>query len=187
MSSDVAPCTRDFAHYDVPFPVEGRPGICRLWDTPGLNGTSSFRPFRASNPSIQSLRRFLQERYRTGELDLLVFCVQGNRASDAMSNAYNTFCRPTRRIAAPVVIAVTHLERQQPTMEAWWQYNERGLGDLGLVFDGYACLTCVSPHHRRWASRVAICDLVSAQYPSLAGRSLSSEEYLSNEKGCTIC
>ena len=191
VSSDAAPCTRDFAYYDVPLELEGAPGMCRLWDTPGLNGTSRFRSFRASNPpipSIPSLRRFLQERYRSGELDLLVFCAQGNRASsNVISKYYNTFCRPTRRIAVPVVIAVTHLERQQPTMDAWWHNNERSLGDLGCVFDGYACLTCMSFHHRGCASYEAIRSLISAQYPSPAGRSLSPVEYINDEKVCIIC
>ncbi|KAN0090973.1 hypothetical protein V8E55_004539 [Tylopilus felleus] len=172
VSPDVQPCTGNFAHYDVPLAIEGRPGMCRLWDTPGLNKASGLGRLFRRNTTVASVRRFLQERYRSGELDLLVFCVQGNRASNAIARAYDTFCRPTRRIAAPVVIAITHLERQQPTMEAWWQHNERGLVDLGLVFDGYACLTCESSHHRGWASREAICGLVSAQYPSRAGRSL---------------
>ncbi|KAN0087966.1 hypothetical protein V8E55_006587 [Tylopilus felleus] len=182
VSPDLGPCTTKFSHYDVS--IEGE--AYRLWDTPGLNGTPTFRSFLASNPSTQSLRQFLQERHQFGELDLLVFCVQGNRAINAISSIYNIFCRPTRRIA-PVIIAVTHLERQQPIMEAWWRNNERSLGDLGCVFDGYACLTCVSPHHRRWASQEGIRSLISAPYRPRAGWSLSSEEYLSDEKGCTIC
>ncbi|KAF8557523.1 hypothetical protein OG21DRAFT_1406993, partial [Imleria badia] len=69
--------------------------------------------------------------------------VRGNRADKRMLRIHKIFCRATRRMGIPVVIAVTHLERVRPTtMEACWQDNERTLGNLGLIFDGHdACLT----------------------------------------------
>ena len=188
VSPDATPCTSNFPSYDVS--VRGRP--YRLWDTPGLNeATGFFKLFRRKSSMIGSLKRFLQERRRRGELDLLVFCVRGGRAHGAMSKAYTTFCLTTRRIAIPVVIAITHLERAQPTMETWWQNNERELGKLGLLFDGHACLTCLSPHHRRWASQQDICALISAEYPQLKPASgwstLSDREYLDDpDKGCVV-
>lgn len=184
MSPDARPCTSDFACYDVPIGE----GTYRLWDTPGLNDASSFagRLFRRKTLVTGSLKRFLQDRHRLGELDLLVLCVRGSRASEAMSRTYRIFCRTTRRIA-PVVIVITHLERVQPTMEAWWQDNERRLGELGFVFDGYACLTCLSPHHRRWASQQDIRHLISAEYRPRAWSMLSDREYLSGPDGCVVC
>ncbi|KAF8557970.1 hypothetical protein OG21DRAFT_77987 [Imleria badia] len=183
VSPDAMPCTSDFSVYDVT--IERRRYM--LWDTPGLNVPSSIgRLFRRQTSAIGSIRRFLQERHRRGELDLLVYCVRGSRASDAMSRAYKLFCHTTRRIAIPVVIAITHLERAQPTMEAWWQDNERRLGDLGLVFDGHACLTCLSPHHRRWASQRDIRLLISAEHRPRALSTLSDREYL-NDPGCVVC
>ena len=185
VSPDATPCTNDFAVYDVT--IRGR--MHRLWDTPGLNVPSGFsRLFRRKTSATRSIRRFLQERRRHGELDLLVFCVRGNsRASDAMAKAYKIFCRATRQVAIPVVIAITHLERAQPTMGAWWQDNERRFGNLGLVFDGHACLTCLSPHHRRWASQQDIRGLISAEYRPRAWSTVSDREYLNDPNSCVVC
>ena len=152
VSCDAQPCTNAFASYDVS--LDGR--RYRLWDTPGLTKTSSF--FWRKD---RSLKTFLAERRGGMQLDLLVLCVRGNRVSQGPSRVYEAFCRTTRQIGIPVVIAVTHLEKTQPTMESWWQENEAKLGDLGLLFDGHACLTCVSPLHRRWASQAEICTLIS--------------------------
>lgn len=180
------PCTTDFSSYDVC--IEGR--THRLWDTPGLTVASGFRLIKGfTQAAEQSLKRFLQERRRLGELDLLVFCVRRSRSADEnMSRLYKMFCRPSRRMAIPVTVAITHLERVQPTMEAWWQDNERRLGTLGLVFDGHACLTCLSSHHRMWASQRNIRDLISAEYRPRAWSVVSDREYLGDsEKACAIC
>lgn len=183
VSPDATPCTTTFAPYEVP--IEGR--TYRLWDTPGLNKASGFRLFGRSNTTRESIKKFLQERRRRGELDLLVFCVGGSRAHEGMARAYKIFCRATRQIATPVVIAITHLERQQPTMDSWWQINERALGNLGLVFDGHACITCLSSHHRGWASQQEIRDLISKEYRQRPQSILSDREYLPADKGCVVC
>jgi len=188
VSPDVKPCTSAFTSYEVV--LEGR--TYRLWDTPGLNEPSRWDRIlkrRSSRSStVDSLKRFLQERHRRGEVDLLVLCVRGSRATSAMSNAYKVVCHATRRIA-PVVIAITCLEKAQPTMDAWWQENERRFGNLGLVFDGQACLTCLSPHHRRRASQEEIRVLISAEYRPRAAWSMASErDYLNDLRGgCVVC
>ncbi|KAF8135626.1 P-loop containing nucleoside triphosphate hydrolase protein [Boletus edulis] len=185
VTPDAQPCTSAFASYEVSF--EGR--NYRLWDTPGLNKPSGLGRFlRRRSSTVESLKRFLQERHRHGEVNLLVLCVRGSRATSAMSKAYKSFCHATRRIA-PVVIAVTYLERAQPTMDAWWQENERRFGDLGLVFEGHACLTCLSPHHRRRASQEDIRVLISAEYRPRAAWSIASErDYLNDLRGsCVVC
>jgi len=99
------PCTRDFVSCEVSV-EETR---YKLWDTPGLNKASGFKMFRQSTKTIGSLKKFLQERYRCGELDLVVFCVRGGRAHEGMSKMYKIFGRTTRQFAIPVVVAITHL------------------------------------------------------------------------------
>lgn len=179
---DATPCTRDFASYEVL--IEGR--TYKLWDTPGLNEASGIGIFRRS-ARVDSLKRFLQERHRLRQLDLLVFCFRGGRAHRSMSRVYKIFGETTRRIAIPVVIAITHLERQQPTMDAWWQDNERRLAELGLLFDGHACVTCLPSCHRRWASQREIRDLISAEYRLRAQSMLSTQEYLMDSRSCVVC
>lgn len=183
VSPDAAPCTADFASYQVS--IEGR--TYRMWDTPGLNEPSGFRLFRRSSPTKESIKRFLQERRRREELDLLVLCVRGSRAHEGMSRAYKIFCRATRQLTTPVVIALTHLEREQPTMETWWQKNERMLENLGLVFDGHVCITCQSSHNRRWASQQEIRGLISREYQRRPRSIMSDQKYLDDPKGCVVC
>ncbi|KAF8123323.1 P-loop containing nucleoside triphosphate hydrolase protein, partial [Boletus edulis] len=183
VSTDGRPCTSSFTSYEVSY--GGR--AYRLWDTPGLNDRSSSWSIGRSITTASSLKRFLQVRHRLGELDLLVLCVRGSRATSAMSKTFRVFCRSTSRIA-PVLLAVTHLERAQPTMDAWWQENERRFGDLGLVFEGHACITCLSPHHRRRAAQEEIRYLISNKYRPRVWSTVGEEEYLDDPaKSCTIC
>lgn len=135
---------------------------------------------------MESLKRFLRERHRLRELDLLVFCVRGGRAHEGMSRVYKIFGKATRRIAIPVVIVITHLEKRQPTMDAWWQDNEKKLGELGLVFDGHACVTCLPSNHRRWASQQDIRFLISTEYRRAQSIS-SAQEYLMDNRNCVVC
>jgi len=190
VSPDAMPCTGDFASYEVS--MEER--TYRLWDTPGLNkpasGFLNLKSMfgRRATSTTGSLKRFLQERHRHGELDLLVFCVQGGRASEGMSKAYRMFCHATRQIGIPVVIAITRLEKTQPTMDVWWDENEGSLGNLGLIFDGQACITCLLHHHRRWASQQEIRFLISKESQRASSRpGLSDQEYLDDDKGCVVC
>ncbi|KIJ11353.1 hypothetical protein PAXINDRAFT_137917 [Paxillus involutus ATCC 200175] len=179
-SSDVRPCTAEVTDYDVSI----RGSTYRLWDTPALNETSRFR-FSVSGPE-RDLKSFLRESYFDGEIDLLVLCVRGSRSHRSMESAYKTFCKTTRQVAAPVVIAVTGLEQLQPAMDTWWVQNGRKLEELGLVFDGHACVTCLPHHPRRQASKEEIHDLLANDYqwgPSVVP---GSEDYLNGGGGCII-
>ncbi|KAF8839127.1 hypothetical protein BDN67DRAFT_970528 [Paxillus ammoniavirescens] len=176
-SNDAAPCTTEIAYYDVP--IWGR--MYRLWDTPGLHPASRFR-FAVPAPE-RVLKSFLRERYLAGEIDLVVFCCRSGRAHKSMESAYKTFCKTTRQVAAPVVIAVTCLEKMQPAMDAWWVQNGRRLEEQGLVFDGHVCVTCI-PHVRRQSAKEEIRDLLANDYQWEASV-VGSEDYL-NEGGCTI-
>ncbi|KAF9222626.1 hypothetical protein BS17DRAFT_172839 [Gyrodon lividus] len=160
ISSGVPACTTRITHYDVP--LWGR--TYRLWDTPGLNEASRFG-FTFSTPASETLlKAFIRERYLKREIDLVVFCVRSGRSHKCMESAYKTFCKTTRRIAAPVVIAVTHLENMQPAMDTWWIQNGMKLERQGLVFDGHVCLTCLSPHPRRQSATEEIHDLLARNY-----------------------
>jgi hypothetical protein len=77
---------------------------------------------------------------------------------------YNTFCLITRRLAAPVVIVVTNLEREK-NMEDWWERNESRLRSLGMEFDGHACITALPDHPRTNMSKMTLHDLIARNYP----------------------
>ncbi|KAG6379367.1 hypothetical protein JVT61DRAFT_11830 [Boletus reticuloceps] len=186
VSPDSSPCTSHFVSYEVS--VEGR--TYRLWDTPGLTATAGSRFLgRFSQTAESSLERFLQERRRRGELDLFVLCIGAGRVSTETSRIYKMFWRTNRQTAIPAVIAVTHLEEVKPTMDTRWHSHERELAKRGMVFDGHACLTCLSPHELRGASQQAIRDLISSEYQPRALSALAKEDYLNNpsRRSCTIC
>ncbi|KIJ14040.1 hypothetical protein PAXINDRAFT_37252, partial [Paxillus involutus ATCC 200175] len=135
-ADDGKACTRVSARCETAIRNEG----FNLWDTRGL-GEGFFRSlFKRSSEG--ELKKFLRERHRQGEIDLLVYCIRGSRAHQSIVKNYNTFCTVTRRLAAPVVILVTNLEREK-NMEDWWERNESNLRRLGMEFDGHACITAL--------------------------------------------
>ncbi|KAF8133179.1 P-loop containing nucleoside triphosphate hydrolase protein [Boletus edulis] len=186
VSPDSRPCTSHFVSYEVS--VEAR--TYRLWDTPGLTVTAGSRLLgRFTQTAESSLERFLQKRLDFRELDLFVLCMRGGRVSTETSRIYKMLCRTNRQKAIPVVVAVTHLEEVNPTMDTWWHSHERELARRGMVFDGHACLTCLSPHELRGASQQAIRRLISSEYQPRALSALAKEDYLNDpsRRSCTIC
>jgi hypothetical protein len=103
-----------------------------------------------------------------------------------MENAYKTFCKTTRRFAAPVVIAVTCLERMQPAMDTWWVQNGRRLEQQGLVFDGHVCVTCLPHHPRRQSAKEEMHDLLVSDYQWNSSVLPGSEDYFPGGGGCII-
>ncbi|KAF8123363.1 hypothetical protein EV363DRAFT_1180220, partial [Boletus edulis] len=184
VSPDGRPRTSPFVSYDVS--IEGR--TYRLWDSPGFTKASQSWLLRRFNQATESsLQLFLQERHRRGQLDLFVLCMRGNRTPAEMSKIYDIFRRTNRHTTIPVVVAVTHLEKVKPTMDAWWQNHKRELADRGVVFDGHACLTCLSPHRLRDASQQAIRRLISTEYQPRALPERGGEVLDDPGKSCTIC
>jgi len=182
VSSSANPCTDQFSHYDVT--IGGT--SYRLWDTPGLNPPSGAKDRR------RSLTKFLQEKNNNNHLDLLVLCIKGNRVSKVTSQVYTTFCGASREFGIPVVIAKTHLEKEQPSMEEWWKRNEQNL--RALKVDGYACLTSLSQPasaaERQLVkdSQQCIHTLISRGFALPVLSPQSGRKYLDNpEKSCVIC
>ncbi|KAF9222664.1 kinase-like protein [Gyrodon lividus] len=162
VSNDAGACTRTIACYETTI----RGAAFKLWDTRGLG--EGFFDFLFRGSSEGELKKFLRARHQNGELDLLVYCVRGSRAHDALVKNYNTFCAITRRLAAPVVIVVTNLEREN-NMDGWWERNEPSLQNLGMEFDGHACIAALPGNPRAAVSRETLQDLISRNYRWQAG------------------
>ncbi|KIK76409.1 hypothetical protein PAXRUDRAFT_431473 [Paxillus rubicundulus Ve08.2h10] len=150
-------CTRVSACYETTIRNEA----FNLWDTRGLGEGLFGSLFQGS--SVGYLKKFLRERHQKREIDLLIYCVRGSRSKEALVKSYNTFCLTTRRLAAPVVIVVTNLEREK-TMEDWWESNEARLQGLGMEFDGHACVTTLAGHPRANVSKMTLYDLIARKY-----------------------
>lgn len=132
-----------------------------LWDTRGLGEARKFSVkaiFRRS--SEKELKKFIQERHHRHELDLLVYCVRGSRASAASERYYKSICATTRRLFAPVVVVATHLERERD-MEDWWNRNSPSLEALDMEFDGHACVTILAGHPQLAKSKERLVDLIT--------------------------
>ncbi|KAF8135587.1 hypothetical protein EV363DRAFT_799786 [Boletus edulis] len=162
VSNDTHLCTKVSASYETT--LNGTK--YNLWDTRGLGAARGFFhtfPFLGTffgGSSEKELKKILKERHANHEIDLLVLCVRGSRATKALLRYYNDFCVITGRLAAPVVIVVTHLEKEK-NMEDWWSRNSADLKKLGMEFDDYVCITTLPEHHRRAESKKKLVDLVT--------------------------
>lgn len=131
-----------------------------LWDTRGLGGARSFLQILFRSSPEKELKKFLKERHGRREIDLLVYCVQGSRATMASEKYYTKFCAITRQLAAPVAIMVTRLEREV-NMEDWWSRSSSYLKELKMEFDDHVCITTLPGHPRRAESRQKLVDLIT--------------------------
>ncbi|KAF9231209.1 P-loop containing nucleoside triphosphate hydrolase protein, partial [Melanogaster broomeanus] len=141
VSNDTNACTLDSTCYETT--IGGAP--FKLWDTRGLGEGFIISLFKGRRSSEVELKKFLRKRHEKGEIDLLVYCVRGSRARNALMKGYKSFCVITRQLAAPVVIVVTNLERE-PNMDDWWKRNESSFRERGMEFDGHACVTTLRGH-----------------------------------------
>ena len=158
VSNGSQPCTQTSTYYETTLN-----GIkCNLWDTRGLGEGRSFLQTLLGGGSEKDLKKLLKERHRSHEIDLLVYCVRGSRATGASVKYYNNFCAITRRLAAPVVIMVTQLEKEK-SMEDWWSRNFLHFEELKMEFDDHACITTLAQHPRLTESREKLINLITHQ------------------------
>jgi hypothetical protein len=97
-SPDVQGCTMSFKPYT--FPAHGR--TLHIWDTVGLE-----EPEMGVNgylPAIEQACELIHHLTRQGGVDLLLFCIRGNRVTATTQSNYR-------------------LEREAD-MEKWWERNE---------------------------------------------------------------
>ncbi|KAF8552532.1 hypothetical protein OG21DRAFT_114931 [Imleria badia] len=156
VSNDSQPCTQTGTHYETT--LNGTK--CNLWDTRGLGEGRSFFQALFGGGSETELKKFLKERHLNDEIDLLVYCVRGSRATDALVKYYNNFCAITRRLVAPVAIMVTRLEREKD-MEDWWSRNSSRFKELEMEFDDHVCITTLPQHPRLAESREKLAALIT--------------------------
>ena len=156
VSNDSKPCTKANTNYETT--LNGTK--CNLWDTRGLGEGRNFFRTIFGGSSEKVLKKFLKERHRRHEIDLLVYCARGSRATEASVKYYADFCAITRRLAAPVVIVVTQLEREKD-MEDWWSRNSSRLKELKMEFDDHVCITALPEHARRAESKKKLTNLIT--------------------------
>ncbi|KAG2157255.1 P-loop containing nucleoside triphosphate hydrolase protein [Suillus clintonianus] len=105
-----------------------------------------------------------------------MYCVHGAKDAWAIQRNYK-FLDSQVNGRVPIVLVVTGLEDRSPEMEEWWATKEESLSDLGMDFDGHACITAltidecdtVELRQRRKQSYRAVCYLIEQHCPQNMG------------------
>ncbi|KAH7888367.1 P-loop containing nucleoside triphosphate hydrolase protein [Phlebopus sp. FC_14] len=134
-SPDAEACTLCHERHDVL--INGHE--FKIWDTAGLDG-GSFSVIRSA-VAERKLKKLLKRMMKDGRLALLVYCVRGSRATQALVRHYRTFSSVTCKSNVPVVIVVTALESLSGEMDNWWQRNREKLATYGMTFADHVCVT----------------------------------------------
>ncbi|KIJ67536.1 hypothetical protein HYDPIDRAFT_108372, partial [Hydnomerulius pinastri MD-312] len=136
VSPDVQGCTMDSKQYD--FKVGGK-NYC-IFDTVGLE-----EPEMGVNGYLEAIEKALeliQKLTRQGGVDLLLFCIRGNRCDATTQSNYRLFYEVLCGGKVPVALVITHLEREV-VMEEWWTRNVGTIEKYGIKSAAHACITGV--------------------------------------------
>ena len=133
------------------FPVGGR--AFHIWDTAGLEqpemGAVGYMA------AIEGALALIHELAQQGGVDLLLFCMRGNRVTATTQSNYRLFYEVLCRSRVPIALVITHLERE-PDMNAWWARNLPSLEKYGIKPAGHACVTGLPTHGKYPESKANI-------------------------------
>ncbi|KAH7888325.1 P-loop containing nucleoside triphosphate hydrolase protein [Phlebopus sp. FC_14] len=156
VSPDVEGCT--MASKEYKFTVDSKK-YC-IWDTVGLE-----EPEMGINGYLDAIVKALVLINRltdAGGVNLLLFCMRGNRVTATTQSNYRLFYEVLCGKQVPIALVITHLERETH-MEDWWSRNEKSIEKYGIKSAGHACVTGVDDRREngKYAqSRVAIHELL---------------------------
>jgi hypothetical protein len=74
-------------------------------------------------------------------IGLLVYSVRSVKVSRALFQNYNLVYSTICRKKVPIVIVVTGLENQEPTMDSWWDTKGKEFEKCGMHFEDHVCVT----------------------------------------------
>ncbi|KAL4079871.1 P-loop containing nucleoside triphosphate hydrolase protein [Scleroderma yunnanense] len=134
VSPDVEGCTMQSKEYS--FTVGGV--VVSIWDTVGLE-----EPEMGANgylPAIEKAYSLIQRLRVAGGIDLLLFCIRGNRVTMTTQSNYRLFYEVLCGQNVPIALVITHLEREV-VMEDWWDRNKRSIEKYGIKCSAHACVT----------------------------------------------
>ncbi|KAI6032791.1 P-loop containing nucleoside triphosphate hydrolase protein [Pisolithus orientalis] len=171
VSPDADGCTMNSTDYE--FTVGSR--TITIWDTVGLE-----EPQMGVNgyyAAIVKAFNLIQKLSRAGGVDLLLFCIRGNRITATTQSNYRLFYEVLCDKRVPIALVVTHLEREY-RMEDWWGRNEGNIERYGIRSAGHACVTGITDKEEKFReSREAISRLLS-QHDSRGRFAMPPEPWL---------
>ncbi|KAF8441381.1 hypothetical protein L210DRAFT_3503460 [Boletus edulis BED1] len=140
-SPAVQGCTMSFKPYSIP--VNRR--TFHIWDTAGLEepemGVNNYLP------AIEQARELIHHLSSRGGVDLLLFCIRGNRVTAMTQSNYRLFFEVLCKSQVPIALVITHLEREAD-MEKWWERNAKTFEKHGIKAAGHACVTGKPTHNK---------------------------------------
>jgi len=157
-SLDAEGCTMNSKDYKFNLPHSNRP--IKLWDTVGLNEPQmGVNGYYDAIVKAYALIRKLSE---AGGVDLLLFCIRGNRITATTQSNYRLFYEVLCNKRVPIALVITHLERENP-MEVWWERNKDTiLNRYRIQSAGHACVTGLEAEGQKYQkSKDAMLDLLS--------------------------
>ncbi|KAG6378086.1 P-loop containing nucleoside triphosphate hydrolase protein [Boletus reticuloceps] len=152
-SPGVEGCTMSFRPYS--FPVNSR--TFHIWDTVGLE-----EPEMGANgylPAIEQACELIHNLSSQDGVDLLLFCMRGNRVTATTQSNYRLFFEVLCKSQVPIALVITHLEREVD-MENWWERNAESLEKYGIKTAGHACVTGLPTHSKHPESQRNIARLL---------------------------
>lgn len=135
VSSGLGGCTFEAALY--PVIIRGTP--FNLYDTAGFNEGETGRI--SNNEAVIQLFQLLRN-LKTG-VSLLVFCMRGPRIQDVTPKNWRLFYEIICDKKVPILIAITGLENEEPSMDDWWFRNKGSFEKHSMSPNGVACITAV--------------------------------------------
>ena len=154
-STEVDGCTMNSKDYG--FDIGSR--RINIWDTVGLNEPQmGVNGYYDAIVKAYALVRKLNE---AGGVDLLLFCMRGNRITATTQSNYRLFYEVLCNKKVPIALVITHLERER-RMEDWWERNEASIVRYGIQSVGHACVTGVGDNVQKYKeSKAAMSHLLS--------------------------
>lgn len=134
VSLDVEGCTMHSKEYK--FDV----GSMRIsiWDTSGLEEPEM--GVHGYIPAVEKAWLLIKQLREAGGVDLLLFCIRGNRITMTTQSNYRLFYEVLCGQQVPIALVITHLEREVD-MEDWWDRNNKSIEKYGIKCAGHACVT----------------------------------------------
>ncbi|KAG1745332.1 kinase-like domain-containing protein [Suillus paluster] len=131
---DVQRCTLRWQGYPIGFDGD----LYKVFDTIGLEEPQL--GIKEYLESVENAYKLVKELDKQGGIDLLLFCVRAGRVTATLQSNYWLFNEFLCEKKVPIVLAITHLEREQ-RMEDWWVRNQSTFDKYQIQVAGHACIT----------------------------------------------
>ena len=119
--------------------------LLHIYDTVGLE--ESEMDANAFISTIEKAQKVITSLKKTGNIDLLLFCIKAGRFTASMQWNYHLFSEILCNNHIPLAFIITHLENED-VMENWWERNEKMFKRYGINTVTHACITTVMvPSH----------------------------------------